>query len=301
MISPAGTREEAQRPGRAARAVQLRPADRLLPRRQLPDGRPGRRRSRRLRGDDRGVPGVQRLGRQRPLDAASGVGLPGLHARRPLVPLRRAAGRRRSTPGSRRRSCSRRRTRSRSSSRRSTTSELTPPSTESGRLRLGRRTRPQAGRRPAADEGEEEGAISPSRSRRRATDPRRAPVALPRPACASSARARGSSASTAPRGRTRRPRPGRTRRRRRGPRRRTSPRPCRAPPAPAQSCIVSRSAVRWRSTSSKTPKWVSASRRGRGARSRRACAPTLEVDLGGGVGAKTKRPGATRTPAASPA
>src|SRR2546421_12656619 len=39
-----------------------------------------------MRAGDRGVPRVQRLARQRPRDAAPGAALPGLKARRALVP-----------------------------------------------------------------------------------------------------------------------------------------------------------------------------------------------------------------------
>ena len=79
-----------ERPGRRAPALQLRPADRLLPRRLLQHRRRGRRRPHRLHPGDRRVPGVLGLGRQRPVHPAPRVRLRRAAARRPVVPVRRA-------------------------------------------------------------------------------------------------------------------------------------------------------------------------------------------------------------------
>ena len=69
-----------------------------------------------------------------------------------------------------------------------------------------------------------------------------------------------------------------------------------------QRCSVSRRRARCASTSSKTPKWVSASRAG----PRRSVSAIVRSQAsrsmsGGGVGASTKRAGAIRTPTESPA
>ena len=99
-------RRERQRAGRAAEALLVRPDDRLLPRRLLQHRARGPRPPHGLRPDDRGVPRLLPRPRQRPLDPAARVRLPRPPPRRPLVPLRRRAGRRPGRPAPRRRWCS---------------------------------------------------------------------------------------------------------------------------------------------------------------------------------------------------
>ena len=79
-----------ERARRRAPALQLQPADRLLPRRLLQHRRRGPRRPHRLHPGDGRVPGLLRLGRQRPLDPASRVRLRRAPTGRPVVPVRTA-------------------------------------------------------------------------------------------------------------------------------------------------------------------------------------------------------------------
>ena len=78
-----------ERSRRGPPALQLRPPDRLLPRRLLQHRRRGPRRAHGVHPGDRGVPGLLGVGRQRPVDAAPRIRVRRLAARRPVVPVRR--------------------------------------------------------------------------------------------------------------------------------------------------------------------------------------------------------------------
>ena len=143
---------------RRARAVQLRAAHRLLPRRLLRERRRRPRRALRVRSHDQRVPRVLPGARQRPQHADARARLPRARARRPVVPLRvTLAGGVRGGHGAVA-SCSRRRTPARSSG---------APSPRSRRTRrrpdrwAPRRSRPPRPRRPTAAAAS---ASSPGRS-----------------------------------------------------------------------------------------------------------------------------------------
>ena len=82
-----------ERARRRAGPLLARPVDGLLSQRLLRHRRRRPRCPRRVRARHGRVPRVQQGRRQRPLDAATGVRVRGLAARRPVVPLRRPLGR----------------------------------------------------------------------------------------------------------------------------------------------------------------------------------------------------------------
>ncbi|CAA9236247.1 MAG: identified by similarity to GB:AAD29263.1, partial [uncultured Acetobacteraceae bacterium] len=88
----AGQGRRAERAGQPAAALLGRAAHRLLPRRLLQHRTGGPRAARGLRGDHRGLPGLQPIARQRPDDADRGDRLRRPQAGRPLVRVRVPVG-----------------------------------------------------------------------------------------------------------------------------------------------------------------------------------------------------------------